>query len=174
MASQAMNEPDGSGTTQIAAGTNSNGHSYHAEEVVRAARLELDVLLRQRTELMRRIGTVKQTLVGLSALFGCAPAAGPLQPQEDTPQSFHQTGLTNACRMALLQANTPLRANQVRDKLRFQGLSLENHRDPVATVTTILRRLGQYGEARLVPLPDGKRGWEWATQSAKQDRTDMP
>jgi len=174
MASQAMNEPSGSDTAPITVGTNSNGYSYHAEEVVRAARQELDVLLRQRAELMKRIGTVKQTLVGLSSLFGCAPAGSPLQLQEDKPQSVHQTGLTNACRMALLQANTPLRANQVRDKLRFQGLSLEHHRDPVATVTTILRRLGQYGEARLVPLPDGKRGWEWVTQSAKQDRTGTP
>jgi len=63
--------------------------------------------------------------------------------------------------MALLQAGTPLRPHQVRDRLRFQGLSLENHRDPVATVTTVLRRLGQYGEARAVILADGKRAWQW-------------
>ena len=172
MASQAVNEAGGSGTTHIAAGTNSNGYSYHAEEVVRAARQELDILLRQRTELMKRIGTVTQTLVGLSALFGCAPTAGPLQLQQNQPQSVHQPGLTNACRMALLQANTPLRANQVRDRLRFQGLSLENHRNPVATVTTILRRLRKYGEARLVTLPDGKRGWEWVTQAVNKDSTE--
>lgn len=172
MASQAVNEPVGSGTAQFAAGTNSNGYSCHAEEVVRAARQELDVLLRQRAELMKRIGTVKQTLAGLSALFGCAPAAGPLQLHQNQPQSVHQQGLTNACRMALLQANTPLRANQVRDRLRFQGLSLENHRDPVATVATILRRLSQYGEARLVTLPDGHRGWEWVTQAVNKGRTD--
>ena len=73
----------------------------------------------------------------------------------------HFTGLTNEFRMALLQADGPLRPHQVRDWLRFKGLSLEDHRDPVATVTSILRRLGQYGEARAVTLPDGKRAWEW-------------
>ena len=115
---------------------------------------------------MKRIGAVKQTLVGLTSIFDCSAllqadisgtAYGP-------GVGSHQTGLTNACRMALLQAGTPLRAHQVRDKLRFQGFSLESHRDPVASVTTILRRLGQYGEAKPVTLPDGKRAWVWVAE----------
>ena len=135
--------------------------SYHAVEVVRAAQQELDVLMRQRTELMKRIGAVKQTLVGLSELFDCSSITLDLNGFGSEVSGSHLTGLTNACRMALLQAGTPLRPHQVRDRLRFQGLSLENHRDPVATVTTVLRRLGQYGEARPVMLPNGKRAWEW-------------
>ncbi len=140
----------------------------HAAEVARAAQQELNTLLLQRAELMKRIGTVKQTLAGLTTLFGGAAASGTwIGSQNDkAAQASHQTGLTNACRMALLQASVPLRAHQVRDRLRFQGFLLETHRDPVATVTTILRRLGQYGEARSVVLPDGKRGWEWISQTS--------
>ena len=142
--------------------------SHHAVQVVRAAHQELDTLMRQRAEIMKRIGAVKQTLVGLTAIFDCSAvtstAAGSVFPEGT---GSHLTGLTNACRMALLQAGKPLRPHQVRDRLRFQGLSLESHRDPVATVTTVLRRLGQYGEARAVMLPDGKRAWEWVSEEHK-------
>jgi len=143
-------------------------NTFHAEEVARAARHELEALLRQRSELMKRIGTVKQALAGLTKLFGCAEPDDTLSNPNGNQgrQIVHQTGLTNACRTALLEATGPLRAHQVRDRLRFQGFLLENHRDPVATVTTILRRLGQYGEARAVVMPDSKRGWEWISQTA--------
>jgi hypothetical protein len=144
--------------------------SHHAVEVVRAAQQELDTLMRQRTEIMKRIGAVKQTLVGLTSIFDCSAVMKEISGAEGTETlGPHLTGLTNACRMALLQAGIPLRPHQVRDRLRFQGLTLENHRDPVATVTTVLRRLGQYGEARAVISPDGKRAWQWVT--TEQDKT---
>jgi hypothetical protein len=147
------------------------GNTFHAEEVARAARHELDALLRQRSELMKRIGTVKQTLAGLTKLFGCSEPADTLSEPNGNQgrQIVHQTGLTDACRTALLEATGPLRAHQVRDRLRFQGFPLDNHRDPVATVTTILRRLWQYGEARSVVLPDGKKGWEWISEKSAQE-----
>lgn len=145
--------------------------SHHAAEVVRAAQLELDALMRQRSEIMKRIGAVKQTLVGLTSIFDCAETVRPTESVISEGAGSHLTGLTNACRMALLQAGSPLRPHQVRDRLRFQGLSLENHRDPVATVTTVLRRLGQYGEARAVMLADGKRAWQWV---AGEDESATP
>ena len=138
--------------------------SHHTAEVVRAAQRELDVLLRQRSEIVKRIGTVKQTLTGLASIFDLNGVVWDLSGTETLDSSSsHLTGLTDACRTALLQAGEPLRPSQVRDRLRFQGLSLDHHRDPVASVTTILRRLGRYGEARPVVMPDGKRAWEWAT-----------
>jgi chorismate mutase len=48
---------------------NGNGH---VQEVVRQAHEELRQLLQQRAEVMRRIGTVKQTISGLANLFGDA------------------------------------------------------------------------------------------------------
>ncbi len=146
------------------AGSDGSDLSHHAAEVVRAAQGELEALLRQRSEIMKRIGAVKQTLVGLSSIFDCS-LVGTIFPEGvlAEPSGSHLTGLTDACRRALMQAGVPLRPHQVRDRLRFQGPSLENHRDPVATVTTVLRRLGQYGEARAVIQPDGKRAWEWVT-----------
>jgi len=46
-----------------------NGDS-HVQEVVKAAHEELRQLMRQRAEIMKRIGTLKQTIAGLANLFG--------------------------------------------------------------------------------------------------------
>ena len=170
MAGRALSELSHDPVLPLAAENGTSAISQHAVEVVRAAQNELDTLMRQRTEIMKRIGAVKQTLVGLTAIFDCTALMREISGSDGTEaMGSHLTGLTNACRMALLQAGVPLRPHQVRDRLRFQGLSLENHRDPVATVTTVLRRLGQYGEARAVILPDGKRAWQWVT--TEQDKT---
>ena len=42
----------------------------HVQEVVRQAHDELRQLLQQRADVMKRIGTVKQTIAGLANLFG--------------------------------------------------------------------------------------------------------
>ena len=163
MAGTALRELTGIEVLRIAEGNDDAEVAHHAAKVVQAAQQELDTLMRQRTEIMKRIGAVKQTLMGLTSIFNCSELVPDFSPQPPQTLGPHVTGLTNACRLALLQAGVPLRPHQVRDRIRFQGLDLDNHRDPVATVTTVLRRLGQYGEARPVLLPNGKRAWEWAT-----------
>ena len=45
-------------------------NSVSAQQVVNAAHDELLQLMRQRAEVMKRIGTVKQTIAGLANLFG--------------------------------------------------------------------------------------------------------
>src|SRR6516162_10561879 len=42
----------------------------HVQEVIRQAHDELRQLMQQRAEIMKRIGTVKQTISGLANLFG--------------------------------------------------------------------------------------------------------
>ena len=45
-------------------------NSISAQQVVKAAHEELLQLMGQRAEIMKRIGTVKQTIAGLADLFG--------------------------------------------------------------------------------------------------------
>jgi len=138
--------------------------SRHAEEVIRLAREELRVLRSQRAEIMKRIGTVKQTILGLAVIFDGIVSEDELLDLNGKKSRGHQTGLTKACRLTLMQASAPLRAREVRDRLRQQGLSLEAHKDPLASVTTVLNRLVHYGEARLVERADGKRAFAWVNQ----------
>jgi hypothetical protein len=46
---------------------------------------------------------------------------------------------------------------------RFPEL-LERHKDPIASVTTVLNRLADYNEARCSLDSNGRRVWEWITE----------
>ena len=71
-----------------------HANSISAQQVVKAAHEELLQLMRQRAEVMKRIGTVKQTIAGLANLFGeqvRRRLAGTDRPQAQWPSAwFHQ------------------------------------------------------------------------------------
>jgi len=138
--------------------------SRHAEEVVRRARQELQALKHQRAEIMKRIGTVKQTILGLAAIFDGLVSEDELLDLNGKKAPGHQTGLTKGCRLVLMQSTDPMRPRDVCERLFHHGVSLEKHKDPLASVTTILNRLVHYGEARLVERSDGRRAFAWVNQ----------
>jgi hypothetical protein len=147
----------------------SNGRTQapdlHVQEVIRSAERELYGLLQQRAEVMKRIGTIKQTLVGLANIFGDALLSDELLTFLDRKPSSRQPGFTRACRVVLMEAGAPLGARQVCEQLqrKFPEV-LERHKDPIASVTTVLNRLVEYTEARCSLNSDGRRAWEWITE----------
>ena len=162
---------------QIRMGTNGSkplpgSGDTHVQEVVRAAHDELRQLMRQRAEIMKRIGTVKQTIVGLANLFGDEVLSDELLELIDRKSNGRQPGFTKACRMVLMEANRPLGAREVCEQIQ-QRLPpvLLRHKDPLASVTTVLNRLVEYGEARTVARDNGRRAWQWVADVADTDST---
>jgi hypothetical protein len=139
----------------------------HVQEVVRAAHDELRQLLRQRAEIVKRIGTVKQTISGLANLFGDEVMSDELLELVDRKSGGRQPGFTKACRMVLMEADGPMSAREVCERLqqRLPPLLLR-HKDPLASVTTVLNRLVEYGEARAVVRENGRRAWQWVADHA--------
>jgi hypothetical protein len=139
----------------------------HVQEVVRAAHEELRQLMRQRADVMKRIGTVKQTIVGLAHLFGDSVLSEELQELVDRKSGGRQPGFTKACRMVLMEADRPLGAREVCEQIQLRlPPVLQRHKDPLASVTTVLNRLVEYGEARAVLRDSGRRAWEWVADPA--------
>jgi len=72
------------------------------------------------------------------------------------------SGFTRACRYLLTEANRPLNSSEICEELckKFPEVA-SRHKDPTASVTTVLNRLVAYGEA--VPSKDsqGRRAWQW-------------
>jgi hypothetical protein len=134
----------------------------HVQEVVRAAHEELRQLMQQRAAIMKRIGTVKQTIVGLAQLFGDGVLSEEMLELVDRKSGGRQPGFTKACRMVLMEADRPLSAREVCERIqqRIPPILLR-HKDPLASVTTVLNRLVEYGEARAVARDNGRRAWEW-------------
>ena len=149
--------------------TISNTGNGHVEEVVRQAHEELRQLLQQRAEVMRRIGTIKQTIAGLANLFGDGVLSDELLELVDRKSSGRQPGFTKACRMVLMDANRALSARDVCDRIQQKAPPmLARHKDPMASVTTVLNRLVAYGEARAVALENGRRAWQWVADPDSQ------
>jgi len=134
----------------------------HVQEVIRSAERELHELLQQRAELMKRIGTIKQTLAGLANIFGDSVLSDELLTYLDRKTASRQPGFTRACRVVLMESGKPLGARFVCQALqqKFPEL-LERHKDPIASVTTVLNRLADYTEARCSLDANGRRVWEW-------------
>src|ERR1700746_1218032 len=85
----------------------------HVQEVIRQAHDELRQLMQQRAEIMKRIGTVKQTISGLANLFGDGVLNDELMELVDRKSNGRQPGFTKACRMILMESGRPLGAREV-------------------------------------------------------------
>src|SRR5438552_17855516 len=137
----------------------------HVQEVMRAAHEELKQLLRQRGDIMKRIGTVKQTIVGLANLFGDDVLNEELLELVDRKSSGRQPGFTKACRMILMESGRAMSSRDICDYFQEKMPALlARHKDPTASVTTVLNRLVEYGEAEAV-MVNGRRAWRWVADN---------
>lgn len=145
----------------------------HVQEVIRQAHDELRQLLQQRAEVMKRIGTVKQTIAGLANLFGDGVLSEELLELVDRKSNGRQPGFTKACRMILMDAGTALSARDICEHFQQKMPSmLARHKDPMASVTTVLNRLVDYGEAQAVLTNNGRRAWRWVAEPATEPAAD--
>jgi hypothetical protein len=127
---------------------------------------EFHALLQQRAAILRRIGTIKQIISGLSNLFGQV-ADGELSGLVDQRSSNRQRGFTQACRLVLMESKRPLMSQEVCEEIeRRNPALLIHHRDPLASVSTVLNRLSRYGEARIIVNERGRRAWVWTADGA--------
>jgi len=137
----------------------------HVQEVIRSAERELCELLERRAEIMKRIGTIKQTLAGLAAMFGDCVLNDDLLLILDRKPSSRQPGFTRACRTVLMESGAPLSTRQICLMLKTRcPEALERHKDPIASVATVLNRLVDYSEARRLHDGKGRRLWEWIAE----------
>jgi hypothetical protein len=136
------------------------------QDVLRQAQDELHGLLQQRADLMKRIGTVKQTISGLASLFGDEILSDELLHLVDRKPSGRQPGFTHACRVLLMEAGRPLTVREVCARMseRMPAV-LGRHKDPLASLTTVLNRLVEYGEAQSLLDDHGRRSWLWIAEN---------
>src|SRR2546428_10940925 len=119
---------------------------------------------------MKLICTVKQTIVGLANLFGDDVLNEGVLELVDRRTGGRLPGFTKACRMVLMEAEKPLGARGGCDQIQQRMPPiLIRHKDPLASVTTVLNRLVEYGEARAVLRENGRRAWQWVTDPAKSE-----
>ena len=111
-----------------------------------AAIAEYERLGTERRAIDKRLSELAQTIGTLSRLVGLVPTV-PL-------------GLTDACRL-VLRGGLPMTPVDVRDRLLGIGMDLSVYANDLAAIHTVLKRLNEAGEIRLVPRATGKSQYLW-------------
>lgn len=113
-----------------------------------AAVREYETLGEQRQQIDRRLAELAQTMSALSRLCGLVPTVS--------------LGLTDACRLVLRGAGTPLTPLEVRERLTAVGFDLTRYTNDLAAVHTTLKRLNEAGELRFVAQSgSGEKKYVW-------------
>lgn len=107
---------------------------------------EYEALGEQRRDIDKRLSQLAQTIGTLSRLLGYVPTV-PL-------------GLTDACRL-VTRAGVPMTPTEVRDRLQGMGFDLSGYASELSAIHTVLKRLNESGELRIVPRPSGKDAYLW-------------
>ncbi len=144
-------------------------------DVMRRAERELRQLIEERAEITKRIGTVQRTMVGLAKLFGDDILRADLHHLFARERGTRQPGITWACRKVLMETRRAMGARDVCDEIqRTAPALLASHKHPTASINTILRRLVDYGEAKVLAGDDGQCAWLWVAErdSSSIQRTD--
>jgi hypothetical protein len=132
----------------------------NAIEVARIAHEELRRLLQDRATVTQRIEEIKRTLSGIATIFGEHVFKEDLIQFLGRRKSRDQPGLTAAWRKALLEANGPMLTSEVCDRLlKNKPSPLSHHKNPFASVSTVMNRLVKYGEVRKV-TKNSRVAWE--------------
>ena len=108
---------------------------------------EYESLGEQRREIDKRLAQLAQTIGTLSKLIGLTPTV--------------PMGLTDAVRLAL-RAGVPMTPMDVRERLLSIGVDLSIYSSDLAVIHTVLKRLNEAGEIRIIPRPDKKPAYLWA------------
>ena len=116
-----------------------------------AAVKEYEALGEQRRNIDKRLTELSQTIGTLSRLCGLIPTV--------------PWGLTDACRV-VLRSGLPMTATDVRDRLRSIGFDLSKYSSELAAIHTVLRRLNEAGELRMLAGGPKKGGYLWNMPSS--------
>lgn len=138
----------------------------HINKVLAEMHREFQSLVLQRAAILRRIGTIRQVIDGLTDVFGEEAVGRELLDLVDHRSGNRRRGFTQTCRLALMESNRPLMSQEVCQEVeRRNPYLLVHHKDPLASVSTVLNRLAKYGEARVVLNERGRRAWAWTRES---------
>jgi len=141
----------------------------HVQQVLESAQKQLHDLHKQRNEVTRRIVTVKRMLISLAEMFGESEFCDELLQNVGLKRAGKQRGLTSTCRKILMESSIPISTRKLQEEVgKIDPDLLTAHKDPQASLITILNRLVRYGEIEPLLGENGRREWKWISDVKSQ------
>jgi len=128
-------------------------------KALESALQELEGLLQEEERIQQRMLSVRKTINALSIL--CQEAGEKADWRERASAHLErilQGSVTDDIFKVVSAESEPLTTTEIRDELRKLG-SLEDHKNPLATINAVLGRLVEQGKLREV-LKDGRKAWQ--------------
>jgi hypothetical protein len=133
---------------------------------------ESAALQAQLKEVEQEIAAIRNTVYGLSVIYGEQAVSHELLEQV-RPVRSKQRGLTDACRVVLCKAARPCSVTTICKLVdAVDPFLLLHHRNPRASVMTILRNLANRGQVARSAI-NGRSVWEWVG-SAADSKNSLP
>jgi hypothetical protein len=124
-------------------------------------REEMSSLQRQLKEVENEISAVKNMLYGLSVIFGEEIFSQQLLQTIRPKHGGKVRGLTATCQAVLIKASHPCSVSAVCNLVRaVNPLLLIHHRNPRASVMTVLRNFAKRGQVAR-RTDNGRSVWQW-------------
>jgi hypothetical protein len=140
------------------------------EQLIDKMKRELHVLYAERTAIDRRMDTIKKGLVGLATLYGQEALSLDFVQSVDPALNRRRAGLTATCRSMLRESHSPLSSAEIYQKIRETNAELlALHKNPTASVDTVLRRLVKQGQAQVVSNKNNQLAWKAIDNLAADD-----
>jgi hypothetical protein len=138
-------------------------------DVIGRIHRELQLLLLERAAIVKRIGVIRHTIVGLADVFGADVIDQGLQYLLLPSAGRRTRGLTDVCRRMLMKFSQPLTTRQLCDRIQETDPSvLTRQKCPTTSVGVVLRRLVNYGQVQDGLSEDG-RTWLWIGARQRDD-----
>lgn len=138
----------------------------------------LQLLLVEKTALLKRIRLIRHSVAGLTDIFGPDILNEEFKrllrkPGRHVRERSH-LGLTETCRRILMELSQPLTVPQLCDRIRQDHPDLfARHKDLTASVAVVLKRLVSYGEVRDGWNEKNGRTWLWSPTQKKEPTCSM-
>ena len=76
-------------------------------------------------------------------------------------------GITELSRDILKEKFFPMTTSELKESMEARKLNLSGYSNPMAVIHTVLKRLVQSGEVRVVPKAKGKKAYQWVSTADK-------
>lgn len=131
-----------------------------AKKTIEDARADIATLEIQREAIDKRIEQLKRSILALEPL---AEEDGRLRGLgvESFITEIDALGITDSCREILHSSARALTPLEVRDALAARGIDLTKHKNAMASVHAILKRLKAQGQVRILTSKDGGTAYKW-------------